>query len=190
MCMPAARCALKASSFLSLFPCSSSEQCLLRCQISTPQQCQGEQDSALRQCQGEQDSKLQQCQGEQDSRLRPCQSVTVRACLCVTGACHGCETLCAGRCITSSGLSRGMVACSCSINCTQCSQVACWGLTKSQEMTIVRGMARQCNVQGLSDSEVRGTERAGQSKRRLLQGVTDCVRAPEGLILHTVKQGD
>jgi len=34
-------------------------------------------------------------------------------------------------------------------------QVACWGLTKSQEMTIVRGMARQCNVQGLSDSEVR-----------------------------------
>uniref|UniRef100_A0A7S3QPF7 DUF155 domain-containing protein n=1 Tax=Dunaliella tertiolecta TaxID=3047 RepID=A0A7S3QPF7_DUNTE len=36
--------------------------------------------------------------------------------------------------------------------------VACWGLTKSQEMTIVRGMARQCNVQGLSDSEIETDE--------------------------------
>lgn len=34
--------------------------------------------------------------------------------------------------------------------------VACWGLTKSQEMTIVRGLARQCHVQPLPDKEVRG----------------------------------
>ncbi len=29
--------------------------------------------------------------------------------------------------------------------------VACWGMTKSQEMTIVRGIARQCQIQPLPD---------------------------------------
>mmetsp|Transcript_22848 Transcript_22848/g.58202 ORF Transcript_22848/g.58202 Transcript_22848/m.58202 type:complete len:461 (-) Transcript_22848:496-1878(-) len=36
--------------------------------------------------------------------------------------------------------------------------VACWGLTKSQEMTIVRGLARQCHVQPLPDREVETDE--------------------------------
>lgn len=36
--------------------------------------------------------------------------------------------------------------------------VACWGMTKSQEMTLVRGIARQCQIQPLPDKEVETDE--------------------------------
>ncbi|KAL6757794.1 hypothetical protein V8C86DRAFT_2613487 [Haematococcus lacustris] len=36
--------------------------------------------------------------------------------------------------------------------------VACWGMTKSQEMTIVRGIARQCQQQPLPDRDVETDE--------------------------------
>lgn len=32
--------------------------------------------------------------------------------------------------------------------------VACWGMIKAQEMTLVRGLARQCAVQPLPDKEM------------------------------------
>lgn len=56
----------------------------------------------------------------------------------------------------SQGRARGKL-CECSCDGGGCArvQVACWGMTKSQEMTLVRGIARQCQVQPLPDAEVR-----------------------------------